>query len=819
MGVQRLRWLVLVVAWLWVGSAQAQWRRSTGPVAAPPLSLVDPGDALAVEHHPAALAFLDAWSLVYLHADAGDQAAFPERGDGFYAASPIALGLAAGASGHSLRPEDERDHGLFSMAFAYRTGRELSFGSAIRFVGAAGARDRVTMLDASIAYRPSSALGFALLLRDVNGAVDLHAADVDLPASAVLAAALRPYRNDTLTLEAAFAADTEGRVGVRAGFGLRVPEVGRVMVAYEGEDLAADDRDHRVTAGLAIDWGAVGVEGGVLAGDRFDDATGWYVAGRYGGAERRGLPTRRYVVDLEVRGAVDARRLLGLAMRLDRALHDDRVAGVLLRLRRTGIGTAYAQELRLLIGALEEAGKPVVCHLDAASGAELYACGAASHRYLDPAGGVRLMGPSASSLFLGPALRRAGVRADFIRIGDYKSAAERLTNGGSTEPAIEARDALYDDVIVRLRDDLARDLDIEPAAAMRIIDQGPYVTHEAVDAGIVDGLADDLDMGDVLEEVLGRSFPRRTSEPLRAARAWGVSSRIGVVMVDGNIVDGDNTDIPFVGIHTSGGRTVARAVEAMARDRTIAAIVLRVDSAGGSALASDQVWRAVRRAARRKPVIASMGAIAASGGYYVACAADEIWADPTTITGSIGIFFGKVDFEPLAEQWGIGVEHVRRGRRAGAESTWRGFTGDERLVLADKIRIWYRLFLHRVATGRGMEVEAVDAVARGRIWSGDAALARGLVDRLGGFHSAVARAREIANLPTDAEVVVLPSRPESLLDYVLADDAGSSRAAAPDAEAPILVPAALRPLTSTLYTIATAPEGVPMALSPPVEVR
>ena len=211
------------------------------------------------------------------------------------------------------------------------------------------------------------------------------------------------------------------------------------------------------------------------------------------------------------------------------------------------------------------------------------------------------------------------------------------------------------------------------------------------------------------------------------------------MLLDEEIVDGDNVDIPLVEIHMTGGNTVVQTIEGMAADPNIRAIVLRIDSPGGAALASEKIWRAVRRARKHKPVIASMGAIAASGGYYVAAAASEIWADPSTVTGSIGIFYGKVDVAQLAEKLGVHIENFRRGKRAGGESLFRPFTDDERAALADLLRDYYRLFLARVAEGRGMSVEAVDALARGRVYSGDAALRVGLVDRLGGLGSALIR--------------------------------------------------------------------------------
>jgi protease-4 len=265
----------------------------------------------------------------------------------------------------------------------------------------------------------------------------------------------------------------------------------------------------------------------------------------------------------------------------------------------------------------------------------------------------------------------------------------------------------------------------------------------------------------------------------------------------------------------SGGRTVVDAIDRMAANSRIRAIVLRVDSPGGAVMASDQIWRAVQRARKKKPVIASMGEVAASGGYYVASAANEIWASPSTITGSIGIFYGKVDIEPLVKHFGVNVETEKRGSHAGADSMFRPFTDADRALLVEKLRVWYRQFLERVAEGRKLPIERVDALARGRVYSGDSAHALGLIDSLGGFGSALARARELGGLPVDAEVVVSPQRPSSLLDYVLGVSDSKAKS-----EAQALLPSAFKPFLSQLYFMTRMAATEPVALyEGPLQIR
>jgi protease-4 len=349
------------------------------------------------------------------------------------------------------------------------------------------------------------------------------------------------------------------------------------------------------------------------------------------------------------------------------------------------------------------------------------------------------------------------------------------------------------------------------------MDAGPHLARAAMRAKLVAAAADEYELETQDDDAFGGARLTRDL-PSDDLRRWGKRPAIGVVMIDDEIVDGESVDVPFLDIHMTGGETVVRTLESMAADPNIRAIVLRVDSPGGAALASEKIWRAVRRARGRKPVIASMGAVAASGGYYVASAADEIWADPSTITGSIGIFYGKVDVAELADTIGVGIEHFRRGKRAGADSLFRPFSDDERAALADVLREYYKLFLARVAEGRSMSVEAVDALARGRVYSGDAAQRVGLVDRLGGMGSALLRARELAGLGPTADVDVRPDRLNTILDYVLrgsvamsSDDAATAGEAS---GARLTLPPQARALVRMVMMMEQLGSGQPLALMP-----
>ncbi len=630
----------------------------------------------------------------------------------------------------------------------------------------------------------------------------------------MLAVGFRPTGSRELLFDAAGSVDVDGRLGARLLGALEVPYVGRLFGSVEVERFD-EQTDLMFLGGLSADWSGVGVGGGLVGGDGIDQLPGWFVTGHIEAFGRRGLPTPRYVADVEVTGA-GARGMVSIIRRLDRALHDRDVAGVLLRMRDSSIGSAYAQEIRLMVAELERAGKHVVCHLESASGAELYACAGATRTVVDPAGGAWLVGPASTTILVGDLARELGIRVESVRIGQFKSAPEQFENRTSSEPARGAYEAFYDDVFARDVRDLSRDWHMDEARVRQIYDEGPYVASELAHLGLVDGRADEVDLDEELRVALGGSFRRLTDEPDLATRRWGRDRHIGVVVVDGDIVTGENVDIPILGIRMSGSETVVQTIERVAADSSVAAIVLRIDSPGGSVIAADQIYRAVMRARRHKPVIVSMGAIATSAAYEIASAADEIWADPATITGSIGVFYTKVDFAELAERIGVGLEEIARGRHAGLDSLFRPFTPEERALAADKVRIWYRMFLERVHRSRGMDVEAIDAIARGRIWSGDAASRNGLVDRLGGFGSALARARARANLPDDAPIEVVPARPTTLLDYVLGVGAlGSARGrdaeAASDGELPVILSPELREAAQLGALLAHSPDGAPVA--------
>ena len=789
---------------------QAQVSSSFTPETAFPISLASPGSALSASVNPSSLGTLPSWSLSYSYVEPANGTSYRDRYQGGWFATPLGKALTIGSGIEFVRAHDgsRADQNGFVLASSVNFGPCLSLGTAWHMRSPRDGASNLNAADLSLSVRPSPRFALSVIARDLTPGTP-RLGDRELRESVALAAAVRPVGDDRMVLEVAGKADTEGDLGLRFIAQTVVRKLGRLAVAGERSERNGQAL-WTLSAGLDVRFGAVSLAPGVHGGEQGDEV-GWSMLADVHGQPRIGLPEPGYVAKVALRG-LGPRRLLSVVRTLELALHDPRVDGVVLLPDGASPGLATAQEVRLLVSALEQAGKPVYCYLESASGSEYYLCAGARRVAIDPAGLIRLMGVGGDALFFGELLRNVGLRADFVRIGRYKSAPEQYTNDGSSEATQEVRKSLLDGAYRRLLSDLSADLGRDESWLKALLDRGPFLAQQAVQEKLVAATVDRHDLERDARAVFGAHAVLREPQPTAQEPRFGPTGQIGVVVVDGTIVDGNNVDVPFIDVHMSGGHTVADAIDRLTDDPRIRAIVLRIDSPGGAVMASDQIWRAARRARAKKPVIASMGEVAASGGYYVAAGASEIWASPSTITGSIGIFYGKVDVAQLAKRIGVGIETASRGAHAGSESLFRPFTDEERAGLADMMRVWYRQFLERVAEGRNLTVERVDELARGRVYSGDEAQALGLVDSLGGFQAALARARQLAKLDVTAELVVVPEVPSNLLEYVT----GTAQArAAGQAEASRLgsaIPAPLRALLQRLYPWTVLSSTAPMAL-------
>ncbi|MCU0692855.1 MAG: signal peptide peptidase SppA, partial [Polyangiaceae bacterium] len=414
---------------------------------------------------------------------------------------------------------------------------------------------------------------------------------------------------------------------------------------------------------------------------------------------------------------------------------------------------------------LRARGKKVVCHLEDAGGRALHTCAHADRVVVNPAGGIRFAGLHIDRTYLAGLMRKLGVRAQFVRIGVHKSAPEQFTNTSPSDVAEEDSRQNLAQIESEMIASIAQGRNLAPAQVRAALSRGPFTAREALADRLVDGFAYDDELRTVVSEVVGRSIVLRENLPSEAPKRFGHQRKLAIVYVDGNIVDGRSQNIPFLGIRLVGSYTIAESLKHAREDPSVGAIVLRVESPGGSSMASDVMWREIVLAAREKPVVVSMGGVAASGGYYVAAPGTKIYASPFTVTGSIGIFYGKADVAELLTKVGVNVTTLKTTPHADAESIYRPFTQEEAKLLGGKVKQFYDVFIDRVARGRKMSPDKVDAVARGRVWMGREAARHGLVDEIGGLRQALETARREGALPDDAPIIELPPPDFSLIAF------------------------------------------------------
>jgi protease IV len=497
-----------------------------------------------------------------------------------------------------------------------------------------------------------------------------------------------------------------------------------------------------------------------------------------------------------------------------RAKTDSRIKVLLIRPAGAGALWAQLQEVHAALEDFKTSGKPVVAFLESASTAEYYLATAATRIVMMPAGQLDVAGVASYELFFRGALDKIGVFPDMLHIGDYKSASNTFTERGFTAAHREATQALNRDWYDELVRAVARGRKVSEVVARRLIDGGPYLAEAAAKAGLVDELAYDDQLDDAAPvqgtQMLASTQYARTSE---ARRPVG-GGRVALLYAVGTIAGGESSfDSPTGAV--LGSDTFVEWVRKVRVDPNIAAVVVRVDSPGGSAIASEVIWRELMLTREVKPLVVSMGDVAASGGYYIAAPAHVILAQPGTLTGSIGVVTGKFVLKEGLDKLGVGTASVSDGQSAEIYSPFRPFSNDERARLEEQMRSIYELFVKRVAEGRQQTTAAVDAVAQGRVWSGKRARELGLVDQLGGLDAALRTAAERArlDLTRGIDVVVYPAK-RSLYD-LLSNRLGSNSAGLdtllrrPDARA----------IQAAASVMQLFRRGEPLAILPNVFVR
>jgi protease IV len=788
-------------------------------------------DATAVELNPGLLGLLPGGSLELVAAggtSASSEASRTRRGAGLYWGAPIlgphALGFGlTGVTGFNdaggFAVIDR--HTTLRVAYALRLGRSAAIGAAWGHIWS-GRLAGADTFDFGFTARAGRYAALGVTVEDVwQPAATPRLWHAEL--------AVRPIGTDRLeiALGAAHAnADQwrrfvpRARVSVSLIDGLRLYAEGqRTPTGGFGGPLALEGgADSRLGVGMALDFGRAGGAVGVYGTFPGTGTDGGSVAARLHVTGERGpeLVGPAYVVRVSIEGIDDDRAFVELVRQLRGLAADKPVAAVLFKIENVQVGNARVEELRELMAFLRERGKRVFAYAPSLSTREYYLASAADAIVLHPAGELALTGIAQSVTFYKSAMDRIGVQVDLVRIGAFKGAMEPFVMTEQSPDVRANKTRLLNDVFERLTTTIAADRGrvgkrIDAAEVRKLIDRGLFTPTQAQAAGLIDGVADQGQLEVVIARALGRADVGITDlekAPV-AAGAWP-GRRVAVVLVDGTIVDGPSQELPFGVGGVAGSDTLLAALDECRGDSTIGAVVLRVNSPGGSAFASDVIARAIIQVrAVGKPVIVSMGDTAASGGYYMSAPANLIFADPSTVTGSIGIFAVKVNAARLVNLLGLNVETARRGVHADYLSPYRPWTDAEQKMVMDKMRHLYGQFIETVAAGRasrGLTVAKVDELGRGQVWTGALAQSVGLVDRLGGLADAIDEAVRMGGIPVGRdktpEIQVLPRAPLDLVRRLAsAADESASRAAAPASPARLLTPemrAALRLLAPTL---------------------
>jgi protease-4 len=445
------------------------------------------------------------------------------------------------------------------------------------------------------------------------------------------------------------------------------------------------------------------------------------------------------------------------------AQRDPQIKGILLTIKNPAIGWGKLADFRRAITEFKKTGKTVVCYLGVSpSNGSYYLASAADQVYMLPVDVLNLTGLRAEVTFYKGTLDKIGVEPQIEKQGEYKNYPNQYTDTTLVPPHREALEALLDDLYSQLVGDIAPDRRLTTTQLQKIIDTGPFSSVQAESLGLVDGRYYPTNLEGQLPELFGGNFPLVASDLYQSTppyrERFGEPPQIALISVAGSITRG-NSGSTFVDGNTAGSATISRAIRQARDNRLVKAIVMRLDTPGGDALASDLIWGELMAARKTKPVIVSMSDVCASGGYYVASASDRIFLEPTTITGSIGVFYGKANLEQLYHKLGMTTETITRGKHANMYSMKSGFTPDERLIVRRQVRDLYDNFLTIVAENRRISKDSVNTIARGRVWSGKRALTMGLADATGGVLEAIAEARSRAGIVDGYyQVVELPER-------------------------------------------------------------
>ncbi|MGH1339949.1 MAG: signal peptide peptidase SppA [Nannocystales bacterium] len=766
------------------------------------------GDASSLELNPAMLSAVRGFDLTLLGYQTTDRYM---RGQGFgaFAAFNLGFGFAMGFGAQLLEPG--LGDGVTDFdADANPTATKLSWGLSLGMgefaalgVGVAGLRTQGQWLqrpdlDIGLMTRVTNyaSLGASARLSPVNIESDTLPPELSVvgelsvrPLGTNLVELAGGVRQQVLTAapgERTSRVGTDGllprgRLSLRwQGWGLR-GEVEQVRLTQLDEASFVPLRTTKGLRGsvsLEASWDFASIGSGVHVGASDGvDGVGYHARLH---SRRRGRvfwPRLVRVERIDLGKLGGQRSLISMLDRLERAEKAGPRTILLLDARNTSGGWAARHEVRDAIIDVRNAGGHVFAYVENAGLGDYYMASVAESVFIHPAGALDTHGMSSDSLYFRGALDKVGVKAEVIKIREYKSAGERFSETGPSAPDREQREALQSGIYKQVLFDIASARGLSVSEVRQAFDNAPYGPTQAIERKLVDAIAFRDELEDEISDDIGAPVEIDTVDNATPQdTAWGREPYIAVVLVEGAIVDGPSRAIPIIGTQFAGGDTIAKTLRTVRADNACKGIVLRVDSPGGSALASDIIWREVARTQEAfeaapkdsPPIVVSMSNVAASGGYYVAMGTDTVFVDPMTITGSIGVITIHFDLSGLLEKLGISVSTFKQGNNPGMGSLYRPYTDAQRKKVEDSIGRVYDLFTSRVAEARGMTQDKVNELGRGHVYGGKAAIELKLADREGGLEDAVNEVRSKAGIKPRKQLAmrVLPRSPK-LLDLIL----------------------------------------------------
>jgi len=755
-------------------------------------------DASAVELNPAQLGLLRASSLALAVDGWHGSLPVPTRGVGLFGGVPVfGSGLGFGLS-HvgSADGAGVASHTVLRLAYALGLGRNAALGVSWGHLWGSSFAGANTW-DFGLSARFGRYAALALVLEDATEPTPNATVAVPLPVALPRLwtgeLLLRPLGTSRFEIGAGAAhaegdlwkgVAVNGRLTLTLVEGLRIYAQGQTL-PHESTFAFGDGALYRLGVGMMLDFdhlvAIVGMRAGWAGGAQGGAGAGGAGVLRIDGERHPNLARPSVIARVSLEGIDSDREFLTLVRRMRAVAADPTIVGVLLKLENVSLGWGRIEELRELVAALRARGKRVFAYAPFPSTREYYLAAACDGIIVHPAGEVSLIGLSQTVTFYKTAMDHLGVNVQLVRIAEYKGAMEPFVMTTQSAPVRQNKNDILDQTFGRLVAAIASARSrpgrvLDEAQVRALIDRGLFTPFEAELAGLIDAVKSEDELEAFLRQATGRSdLTVRDADPSPVAPLAWPSRRVAVVLVDGAIVDGASQRLPFDLGTFAGSDSLVAALERCRSDSSIAAVVLRVNSPGGSAFASDVIARAIQQVRKaRKPVVVSMGDMAASGGYYVSAPADVILADPSTITGSIGIFGYKVDVQKLFGMLGLSSEVYKRGAHADYLSPDRPWTDQELKMVTEKIRHFYGLFLTTVAEGRrsrGLTLARVDQIGRGRIWTGAEALGLGLVDRLGGLADAIAEAARLGGAPLGRDglpdLAVLPRAPSGVVQRLL----------------------------------------------------